>query len=128
MKRPDRFENLRKLVKLLEIVPPEKFWMATWNYSNSCGFAGCACGWAAHNGIIPGFVTPKYTNEVYYVDANGDRLRGFEAAAKAFKIGVKQARYLFDPQQYRPAYNIKPKIVAARIRKFIREKTRKAVS
>src|SRR5262249_52872512 len=76
----------------------------------TCGFAGCAIGWAAHARIIPGLgmhgTRPSFDGE-----------DGWEAVAKAFGLSKGEALELFAEGSYRESPT--PRDVAGRIRRLL---------
>lgn len=124
--------NKRRLLKLadfLETVPAKKFDLGTWVQSmptkpeakveGSCGFAGCAMGWAIHAKLFRGltFEQPEWPEETN----RGPQYKGhtgFSAVDELFKIDGHASLYLFVEDQY-PNFHPTPKQVAKRIRKFV---------
>ena len=100
-----RKDLLQAISQMLKDLPPTaNFNMGKWQYSShTCGFAGCAIGWAIYKNVIPemtlgeprfSWVSPCFT------DKDGHEWRGFEAVAFALDISVRDAEALFDADRY----------------------------
>lgn len=132
-------DRLLRLIEVLETVPPEQFMLSGWGHKYSpdtpadyrrgresmepCGFAACACGWAAldHELQAQGLWLYESAYEdgrnriravpdqdqygrVYtlgYYAPDGTLLQeGFQAAAEFFGINFCDAMHLFDQVWY----------------------------
>lgn len=114
-------KRLLKLADYLETVPRKNFDMGFF-YSETpespCGFAGCAMGWAAHGKLFRGLRWDWEARTIKYHDVSG----GFSTAIEIFNLSEADAYFLFDEQHGGRNRNYDtPKIVANRIRKFVRE-------
>jgi len=122
-------KRLLKLADFLETVPKKNFEMQSWGAKpatkpegkrpGSCGFAGCAMGWAAHAKLFRGLKL-KFNN---YSEPSlvYKGLLHFNAASKCMEITHDQALYLFHPMRYGEMNNDPtPKQVAKRLREFVK--------
>jgi hypothetical protein len=121
-------ERLLKLADFLDTVPRKSFDMRDWvaqrgeefnpEEPGSCGFAGCAMGWAAHAKLFHGFSVgpPEHWAAFTY---RGEPIGGFTAGEKLFQISGDASGHLFDPWAYRGG-SPTPKTVAKRIRVFVK--------
>lgn len=124
--------NKRRLLKLadfLETVPPTKFSLRTWVQSmptqpeseteGSCGFAGCAMGWAVHAKLFRGlrFATSAEADEVHNPEPVYKGKIGFPAVNVLFDIDTDDSHRLFAAPRYNEPHTT-PKQVAKRIREF----------
>lgn len=120
-------QRLLKLADLLERVPAENFTIKRWveheggpfnaKAPGSCGFAGCAMGWAAHAKLFPDLrVASGYGYELAH---DGKPMPSIEAAMNTFKLEIADARRLFLEEAYRSG-NPRPATVARRIRAFVK--------
>lgn len=121
-------KRLLKLADFLESVPPRKFNLSTWVQSmptqaegdaeGSCGFAGCAVGWAVHAKLFRGLSFGEAE-----IDDEANRppkyrgFYGFTAIEILFDIEFDEGCHLFDDAAY-PNHKATPKQVAKRIRAF----------
>jgi hypothetical protein len=131
-------KKLLKLADFLDNLPRRSFDLSAWvtakrsrpegKTPGSCGFAGCAMGWAAHEELFRGLkfddiffdTTPAYT------DKDGLHL-GFDAAVALFGLlNNHHALYLFHINHYPIGKtghrDPSPKRVAARIRRYVAKK------
>ena len=124
--------RLKHLVTVLKRVPRAKFKMDTW-YSDhyfkrkrrvtvpdsfvdvDCHTAACALGWASldkqfrKEGLVMSFGTPEYNDNC-----------GVYAAVDFFNIEAEEAKKLFMPSTFYPAFWITPGRVIRRVKKLIR--------
>lgn len=120
-------KRLLKLADFLETVPRRAFNMDYWvareatkpegKAPGSCGFAGCAMGWAQHAKLFRGLELGESWVGEQTPTFNG--ATGFEAAAQLFSIDHGNSRFLFGSDSYGAIVNPTPKQVAKRIRKFV---------
>lgn len=124
-------ERCVALADLLETVPAERFHMQGWvtqlprgarkalfgliEASPACGFAGCAMGWAAYEGIFPGFSATTTGGLIYEVGGRRP-FENWEAARAVLGLNVNMSHYLFAADQYKVKPT--PKMVADRVRRF----------
>lgn len=118
--------RLLKLAAFLETVPAKAFSINSWQARKAtkregkrpgtCGFAGCAVGWAAHAKLIPGLTL---RGDFCGVWPDYEGLRGFMAVQKAFDISRFQAELLFIATSY-PGRDPTPQEVANAIRNFVK--------
>lgn len=108
-------KRLLRLADYLETVPRDHFDMGTWGGKSSCGFSGCAMGWAVHGRLFRGLKSASYLGRRACPSFNG--ATGFEAAAELFDITIDQA----EEKLFGPHIKGTPKQVAKRIRKFVRD-------
>lgn len=118
-------EKMTQLADFLETVPPEDFDLTIWRtrefiapirvwpitFRAGCGFAGCAMGWAAHEGLFPGLRITKNGDLVYRGATD------FDAVSKLFGIKWGTGWFLFGRGSYHG--RIDPDRVAKRIRRFV---------
>lgn len=122
-------KRLLKLADFLETVPEQKFSLATWVQSmptkpearaeGSCGFAGCAIGWAVHAKLFRGLSFVEEEDQKYV--NRGPSYKGlsdFPAVNHLFDISTNDSFSLFIDTAY-PGWSATPKQVADRIRKFV---------
>lgn len=122
-------ERLLKLADFLETIPKHVFTIHAWEARaaykpegkklGECGFAGCALGWAAHVKLFRGL--DMMGGEPHY-RTKGEDYWGFHAAEELFEICEYEARHLFNGDYY--SYHlghVTPELVAARIRKLVRQ-------
>lgn len=117
--------RMRKLADFLETVPPEDFDLGAWQtvaprdaialgplvFRKSCGFAGCAMGWAAHSKLFDGLRINREGDLCY----RGSR--GIEAATRVLGLTERTAEFLFWESRY-PDGRTDPAHVATRLRRF----------
>ena len=136
------FDRMDTLLQILRTVDERQFRMETWGVNfnddgdvlkDSCGFAGCAMGWAAQSPYFQKLglrlrrcataLRPLYVTRLVFHGPDGIELDGFLAAAAVFGITADAAKCLFDPEAYddTPDVIIKPKHVIARIEDFMRQ-------
>lgn len=125
-------ERFEALADLLDIVPAKDFYLRTWVRSlpriqttklfglietqRACGFAGCAIGWAAHEGIIPGLELSGGT--VIFKRNDQKTLDSWNAVMAAMGIQTQSfVQYLFYSDSYKTEPG--PRVVAKRLRRFI---------
>jgi hypothetical protein len=132
-------KRLLKLADFLDKLPRTAFDLSAWVASQpsrpegktpgSCGFAGCAMGWAAHEKMFRGL---KFDGDIFdttpiFEDKNGVRYIGFEAAEMIFGLPTnRDALYLFHMNYYPMGKSghrdPTPKRVARRIRRYVAKK------
>lgn len=131
--------RLLKLADFLDTVPRKKFDLYNWitkksnntattiDHIKECGFAGCAVGWAM---TLPSFkkagLKTIKDNNLFYNDEyfSVPYYKGHEnwyAVSKFFGISTYDAGDLFRIESY--SSNATPKMVARRIRKFVKKAT-----
>lgn len=131
--------KLTTLANFLMKVPEHRFDLGSWGKETflqkisfgTCGFAGCAMGWAGYAQLFPNFVYNFYYKDVYYEDAVLGRVYGFKGIALLFGINNRTADYFFYGPKYdskyesfdydtgKYMYSIPPKVVAERINRFV---------
>lgn len=125
-----RTDYLLKLADVMDRVPAKSLWMASWQKTpatkpetgvlGECGFAGCACGWAVHEKIVPGLEIVEghspYNSNIHFWELSFGEQKSFSAASEAFELTEEQASYLFDPESYPNADHVKPHEVSFRLR------------
>src|SRR4051812_40189361 len=123
--------RLKALADLLDTVEDHEFTLEHWVQDHprdrkttlfglietdpGCGFAGCAMGWAAHQGIFPDFQVRRYgQHDVYY-----GNLRDWDAvnAVLGFPKKSHMSLYLFGRLSYKTYAS--PALVAYRVRRFV---------
>lgn len=123
-------KRLLKLAAFLETVPARKFYLHVWVKSmpkqaegeteGSCGFAGCAMGWAVHAKLFRGLSFGESVEGDDDVNSppmyNGEA--GLSASSSLFGIANSESFYLFIDESY-PNHKATPKQVAKRIRAFV---------
>lgn len=123
--RAVEIDKMRQLADFLETVPPEDFDLEMWRTRaprdaikigpitllKSCGFAGCAMGWAAYRRLFEGLYVNRHDHIVYKGATE------FKAAAKLFGITMRTAYFLFHEQSY-DLDHADPHDVAQRVRRF----------
>ncbi len=108
----------RDLLKILadylaNEVPVERFDMRIWASNRSCGFAGCALGWAAQNEQLKEAGLRTHGRDVYF-----RKVSGLEAAMEFFGISGSTASRLFLPTSYMEDH-VTPTRVANRIHELL---------
>jgi hypothetical protein len=115
--------ELTMLAEKLPLVPAEKFDMSFWGDGRldldtpefTCGFAGCAIGWAPK--LIPNCGIERWDHGVRFGGESG-----FRAVALYFGIDEDQADYLFARYSYsEETVDLTPLVVANRIMRFLNE-------
>lgn len=132
-------EGLTRVADLLDTIDPAQFnlnsWVDTAPTLNSkskniimtpdCGYAGCACGWAASTDWFRdlGFHLERdsdYSGATLCFDEHRD----WEAVMAFFDINFGLAQHLFSPLNYTDDYPTEPHHVAKRIRDTITAENR----
>lgn len=115
-----RLEKLATFLENLQLTQNDAFAMGIWGASRTCGFAGCAIGWATHNKLFeadgfywsgwePTFCLTEDGQETEYMD--------WAAVEQFFNLSAKDAEYLFCASNYLP--NVTHVDVAARIKEML---------
>lgn len=123
-------ERCVALADLLETVPAKDFNMRGWvtqlpmqpqtmlygliKTNPGCGFAGCAMGWAAVEGIFPDFYARTSGCLIYEVD--DQRFQNWDAVRAVMGLTPNMSHYLFAPNHYKTKAT--PAMVADRVRRF----------
>lgn len=109
--------RLLKVAALIEVINPESFDMDSWSgKKNECGTTFCACGYAAHVGLIKGF-NLEYDLTLYGKFDPTLKYKGYEnwgAVEKVFGLSEDEAVFLFMGRE-----SDTPSSVAERIRRFV---------
>lgn len=122
-----RSDRLLQLATHLETkVPKSRFDLSRWGSGeHGCGFAGCAMGWAAHDGLF-GLSYNRFSSGSSVRHKASGR-SGFGAACEVFGISHVDARVLFHSLSYGSAHAAQTYApttceVAAKIRRFVTER------
>lgn len=113
---------LKKVAKLVVLLPEEKFDMESWASKNTCGTTFCAVGAAATLGIVPGMRLEEgeFSNNNLILVKNNKEYYNWSAVEQAFDLSEEDAEYLFSADAY-VGVGLSQKEVANRINRFIEE-------
>jgi hypothetical protein len=107
---------LKKIAKLVKLLPDHKFDMDSWAEKKDCGTTFCAIGSAASLGIIPNVKLDEHYDVIWTCPKTGKQLESWEAVAESLDITEDQAEFLFYSHSYD---HITQKAVHDRIMEFI---------
>ena len=119
-------KRLKDLVLVLKRVKKDgrKFDLSAWHYTDACGTAACACGWAAVSPRFRG--TPIASRNRFTPYNNGSKIIktpviNWADVHETFDIGFEDAHHLFSGFSYPLEDRENIDAVIERIREFIRE-------
>lgn len=113
---------LKKVAKLVVLLPEDNFDMESWTENTSCGTTFCAVGAAAALGLVPNlsFCDSEFSSSksLIFTENRKDFLN-WKAVERAFDLSEEDAEYLFSADAYPDG--LSRKAVAKRIKKYIKE-------